>query len=98
MSTKDNSGNWSEYERLVLAELQRLDENQKAGNEKLDKVLALKDTVDDLKKRQDKSDDDIDELKSFRTQVKTIGVFIQLVIATVASYITGKYTGSGPHS
>ena len=76
MSAKDMSNQgWGEYSKLVLSELERLDEAQKETkkeiNEKLDKLLSLQQSVVDLKKwKEEKAEPDIQSLKEFKEELK----------------------------
>lgn len=83
MSEKDKNG-WSEYEKLVLSDLKRLEDAQKTTNDKLDKLIGIKDTVEDLKKwKTDVADKEFQDLKSFKTQIITLGVVIQFITAGI---------------
>ena len=86
-----NNSNWKEYERLVLAELERLDENDKEIHIKLDRILTLSETVADLKKwKEVKVEPDLQAMKTFQTQMKVYGTVGQVVIAAIISFIMNK--------
>ena len=98
MSSAGDKNSWYEYSKLVLSELERLDDAQKETkkeiNAKLDQLLALNQTVVDLKKwKEEKAEVDIQTLKEFRTQTKTYGVISEVIIAGVVSLIISKLTG-----
>lgn len=98
MSSAGDKNSWYEYSKLVLSELERLDDAQKETkkeiNAKLDQLLALNQTVVDLKKwKEEKAEVDIQTLKEFRIQTKTYGVISEIIIAGVVSLIISKLTG-----
>jgi len=96
MAAKEiNEDGWREYQKLVLSELERSDENYKALNAKLDQLLALQTSIADIKKwKEEKAEPDIQSLKEFRSSTKTYGVITEVVIAGVVSFIIAKITTS----
>lgn len=86
---------WREYSKLVLSELERLDENHKSLSTKLDQILALQTSISDLKKwKEDKAEPDLQMLKDFRTATKTYGVVSEVIIAAIVSLIISKLTSA----
>lgn len=96
MAAKEiNEDGWREYQKLVLSELERSDENYKSLNAKLDQLLALQTSIADLKKwKEEKAEPDLQSLKEFRSSTKTYGVITEVVIAGVVSFIIAKITTS----
>lgn len=94
MAAKEvNEDGWREYQKLVLSELERLEENYKTLNAKLDQLLSLQTSIADLKKwKEEKAEPDIQLLKEFRTSTKTYGVVSEIIIAGVVSFIIAKFT------
>ena len=69
---------WNEYSKLVLAELERLDENDKEAQKKLEEIngklaelLLIKDEFKAVKK-------DVSKLNTFRTAAITIWAVVQV--------------------
>lgn len=96
MAAKEiNEDGWREYQKLVLSELERSDENYKSLNAKLDQLLALQTSLADIKKwKEEKAEPDLQSLKEFRSSTKTYGVITEVVIAGIVSFIIAKISTS----
>jgi len=92
-----NQNGWNEYSRLVLNELQRLNDSYQLLREDLNELrteLAKKD-ITNLSKWKESVDEvfspsqmkelknDVENLKSFKTTAVTIFAVIQFIMATI---------------